>query len=346
MSVERSVVVRVRGSESTLELHKDIDSTRRRARKALPGDRADVVRFESLCSRLERKGVDELRAGAEHVEAPAASRLGLSTLGEGDLDQLAPELASTVRGWLGAGDMAIELRDPFGVGPTRWEEEDSVEAPIAEPWRAPGGEQGRRAVARRFEEQLEKVAGGVPGAAISPSGVSNSVLTEGLHLSVEAGGGERVDAPVSYRDGSSAREFPLRVLPFTGEAPSSPRVLRFSLLSIRHTEMDVEVDGAWLRNTDISRLRPAAETDELVFALSLEQLATLTREEPVTIFMYQTGLETAIVGFYRALTEHLLEHPKSVAVVPMYFRRGQGGSRSVGGSAQESTFSPGKPWAT
>jgi hypothetical protein len=123
-------------------------------------------------------------------------------------------------------------------------------------------------------------------------------------------------------------------------------VLRFSLLSIRHTEMDVEVDGAWLRNTDISRLRPAAESDELVFALSIEQLATLTREEPVTIFMYQTGLETAIVGFYRALTEHLLEQPKSVAVVPMYFRRGHGGRRSVGGSEQESTFSPGKPWAT
>ncbi len=345
MSAEHSVLVRVQGKPATLALCRDIESARRRARKALPGDRSDVVRFESLSTQLERKGVDAIRAGAERVEVPVINRLGLPFLGEVDLDGLPKEAVSATRAWLDAGDLAVEVRDPFGLGPTQWETRSPVEVSVAERWTAPGGEQGRRAVAVRFEKQLERVAERRPDAAIAPSGVSNSVLTEGLRSYVAAGSGERIDAPVTYRDGSTARPFPLRALELAGEPPPSARLLRFALLSIRHTEMDVEVDGAWLRNTDVSRLRPAGETDELVYALSRKQLAALMQVESTTILMYQTGLETAVVGFYRALTEHLIEHPKSIAVVPMYFRRERNAGRNVAGSTQESTFAKGIAWA-
>ena len=37
------------------------------------------------------------------------------------------------------------------------------------------------------------------------------------------------------------------------------------------------------------------------------------------LHMYQTGLETAVVGFYRAVTVHLMRFPGSVSVQPMYF---------------------------
>jgi hypothetical protein len=343
VSRERSILVRVQGSPSALELYRDIESARRRARKALPGDRVDVVRFESLCSQLERKGIEAVREGAEKLEGPIANRLGLSARGKGDLEDLSAEAASSVRSWLAAGDLAVEVSDPLGFGPTHREEAKAVEVPVAERWQAPDGEEGRRAVARRFQQQMARVIEGAPDAKIAPSGVSNSVLTEGLREYAAGSAGERVDAPVHYRDGSSGRVFPLRALGFA-EMSSSSRVLRFALLSIRHTEMDVEVDGAWLRNTDVSRIRPAGDTDELVYATSRRQLEILAEDEPVTIFMYQTGLETAVVGFYRALVDHLLDRPRSVAVVPMYFRRERQARRSVAGSAQESTFAEGTPW--
>jgi hypothetical protein len=344
VSRERSILVRLQGSPSALELYRDIESARRRARKALPGDRVDVVRFESLCSQLERKGIEALCGGAEKLEGPIANRLGLSARGEGDLEDLSAEAESSVRSWLTAGDLAVEVRDPFGLGSTHRGETEAVEAPVAERWQAPDGEEGRRAVARRFQQQIARVIEGAPDAKIAPSGVSNSVLTEGLREYVAGSAGERIDAPVLYRDGSSGRAFPLRALKFA-EMSAPLRLLRFALLSIRHTEMDVEVDGAWLRNTDVSRVRPAGDTDELVYETSRKQLEILSEGEPVTIFMYQTGLETAVVGFYRALTDHLLDRPGSVAVVPMYFRRQRRASRSVAGSTQESSFAEGTPWA-
>src|SRR5262245_61986793 len=127
MSRERALLVRLQGSPAALELIGDIEAARRRARKALPGDRVDVVRFESLCSQLERKGVEAVRAGAEQVEAPAANRLGLSARGEDDLGDLPAEAASSVRSWLAAGDLAVEIRDPLAFGPTQRGEAEAAE---------------------------------------------------------------------------------------------------------------------------------------------------------------------------------------------------------------------------
>ena len=127
--------------------------------------------------------------------------------------------------------------------------------------------------------------------------------------------------PVEYRDGSrSAHPFPLRALPLKGQLPACSLELRFALLSIRHTEMDAVVDGAWLRNAEVSRPRPAGQTDDLVYDITRSQLAELCRGEAhVRLYLYQTGLETAVVGFYKALVDHLLSHPGSVSVQPMYY---------------------------
>ena len=53
---------------------------------------------------------------------------------------------------------------------------------------------------------------------------------------------------------------------------------------------------------------------------SLRQLQRLDTSIPTLICMYQTGLQPAIMGFYRAVTCHLIEHPKSIAVVPYYYQ--------------------------
>jgi hypothetical protein len=237
--------------------------------------------------------------------------------------------------------------DPHARGVTGAEDVGVAEEP-ADAWAAEVGVFGGRAVEARFRAQIGEALN--PDATrrvrISPSGINNAVVAEILRefVAVEPGAG-RVDVPVEYRDGSkSAHPFPLRALPLVTELPTASLTLTFALLSIRHTEMDAIVHGAWLRNAEISRPRPAAQTDDLVYDISLRQFEELTRtERHVHLHMYQTGLETAVVGFYRALTTHLLRHPGSVSVQPMYFvtpprsrkdnkARQPNGSRGSGGN--------------
>jgi hypothetical protein len=100
--------------------------------------------------------------------------------------------------------------------------------------------------------------------------------------------------------------------------PMGWRELSFTLLSIRHVEMDSVVNGAWLRNARISLRRPQGLTDQIAYEVSRRQLRLLNGS-PTVIHMYQTGFEPAIMGFYRAVIHHLIERPRSIAIVPHYF---------------------------
>jgi hypothetical protein len=350
MSVESAVLVRLPLSAEVTALCTDLDAAHRRATKALPGDRTDVVRFEIVSAQLEALAGQTLVSGeADAVTIPLLDRPGFSVVRyQSDIQAFPADAVGRVAGWLAAGDIAVEVRDPFGVGRTdQTIPLDPTPMPPDEIWRAPEGEEGSLAAAARFREQLDRALAGGPEAAVSPSGVANGVLTRTLRNYVGLDG-TRVDVPVRYRDGSVARAFPLRSLKLAAAAPPQWRVLRFALLSIRHTEMDVAVDGAWLRNTTVSRRRPAGETDELVYDLSRRQLQEITSRQPISLHLYQTGLETAIVGFYRAVVHHILEYPGSLAVTPMFFRKRppDAPTRLVAGYEQETHFARGKAWAT
>lgn len=158
---------------------------------------------------------------------------------------------------------------------------------------------------------------------ICPSGIANRPLAEALRKFVDAGLASRaVEARVQYQDGSSARPLHLASLNFSPEMPDDRhRVMRVTLLSVRHLEMDVDVDGAWLRNREISVSRPAGQTDELAYQASLRQLRDLTVRQPLALHMYQTGLPPANVGFYRAVIDHnRLGSGQPVAVFPWYYQ--------------------------
>jgi hypothetical protein len=156
--------------------------------------------------------------------------------------------------------------------------------------------------------------------------------------------------PVVYRDGSKAeREFPFHCLDLTDRLRDPAELdleLRLTLLSIRHTEMDPVVDGAWLRNAEVSRPRPAAQTDDFVYHASIRQLESLTGRGAgkVRLHIFQTGLETAVVGFYRAVTEFLMEHPGSLEVVPRFYAAGRGKPAAV--PDEQAGFEAGDVWAT
>lgn len=368
MARERVLIIGVPRSTATDRLAADIISAAARADKAEPGDRTDVVRYERLLTSLEVAAVDALADAVWEELRPSAGAPELALVGD----------PSTWPARLDSGVRAVAARyADAGLCPVMvvlaQEEGGAPEAgaPVGVPppqkrWPSEGTF-GRDAVEARFRAQLREAveAGASTSArAISPSGVQNRVLTDVLRSFVTREGyGPPVHVPVEYRDGSrSSRPFALRSLALRPELPATTDLdLNFSLLSIRHAEMDAAVHGAWLRNAEVSRPRPAGQTDDMVYENSREQLAELTRYgQTIRINLFQTGLETAIVGFYKALTDHLIEAPGTVGVQPMFFsnappRREPRSRQSRTGSRTEelrtvaltrSPFVKGTPWTT
>jgi hypothetical protein len=240
---------------------------------------------------------------------------------------------------LSSGEIALEIRQPFAVGRTAWRIDAPVSDTVASVWHADGGDEGttppvmkaRDAQAVLWNSQLDRVLAG-EGVPLVPSGITNSVLTEGL--SQRLCGNRPVKARVVYRDGSEARPFALRCLPLTTPGAEG-LVLRFALMSMRHPEMDTTVDGALLRNRVVSQSRPHAQTDEVVYTQAREKLASLVataESRTVLLYVYQTGLQPLVMGFYRAVVDLLKAYPGRVTVFPQYWR-----------GANE--FDPGTPWA-
>ena len=336
MSQNRTAGVSLALSPEIEALLADIESAHRRAAKSEPGERTEIVGYEALCASLETKAGAALRSGSGALTAapdPATATAGFfSKSGQVVVVSLRlplepGELARSSKGVAAPNPAsAVEIRDDIG---------------------------GRRLVEARFREQLE-AALAEPGkdrsAALSPSGIHNRVLTEVLRQYVDRRGEEPVSVPVVYRDGSKAEaDFPFRCLDLTGQLRDSAELnleLRLTLLSIRHTEMDPVIDGAWLRNAEVSRPRPAAQTDDFVYHTSVKQLAALTRQGTlkVRLHIFQTGLETAVVGFYRAVTEFLLAHPGSLEVVPRFYAASRNKSATV--EDESAGFKAGEAWAT
>jgi hypothetical protein len=314
MSRDDTIAVEIRTDPGLDELLRDVDAAYRRAEKSEPGERTEIVTYEALSSALElRAAAALLDETGRVVDLPDRSTLtaGVFLRHEGSVTvsiTLPLEHGSTERG--PAVGRAPEPAAPVEVRDDLW---------------------GRQLVLERFRSQLDAAIAD-PGvdrsSALSPSGVHNRVLTEVLREYVQRGDRAPVSVPVAYRDGSRASaDFPFHCLDLTSvvtaddEAKASGvLVLRLALLSIRHTEMDAIVDGSWLRNADVSKPRAAAQTDDFVYEASLRQLEQLTAGgRRARIYMFQTGLETAVVGFFRAVVEFLREHPGQLEVIPMFF---------------------------
>jgi hypothetical protein len=361
MSAEQALIVGLPDTAANRALIADISSAAARSRKAEPGDRLDVARFEALATRLEQLAVNDVQAPRIAVAMPGQSAEAL--LFGADRHDWSPTLPAGVRAaaasTVAAGRLPVLVVLPLTEGSTAGGDGPGPAAGPATRWDS-DGIRGRKAVEARFRAQLTE-ASAAPGgrAPISPSGIQNSVVTEILReFTEQLPGGRPVDVLVEYRDGSrSAHAFPLRSLPLKGQLPAASLELRFALLSIRHTEMDAVVDGAWLRNAEVSRPRPAGQTDDLVYDITRGQLAELSRgESHVRLHLYQTGLETAVVGFYKALADHLLRYPRSVSVQPMYYDAPRGPKSGTQGKdrrrpsrepvvEQGTLFRKGTPWA-
>lgn len=312
MSREQKHVVNVPADEMerVKSLQRSAAAAAARLAQAPLGDTTDGIRHQHIQSEIDKIAFTSLAAKMSGVDVPSSG-------------------------------LELQISWPFMAGPTVDVEPVGDLVPTRDAWRPTAQATDRRsAVMERFQEQLRRWADSadedVPREPVCPSDISNSVLSEGLRSFVEVAPNSRQGtARIVYRDGSEARPMPIRCLHFKESTSVEHRqILKVSLLSVRHMEMDATVDGAWLRNREISLPRPSGQTDELVYQYSRQQFVELARDNPVEIHLFQTGLEPAIVGFYRALADHhLYARGKPVSVFPQYY-------------AGESNFDPGTPWVT
>lgn len=313
MTSEALRVVAVSGPAAHLaaDLHRRSRAALVRAQKATPGDRTDFIRHELAQAQLEALAVAAHNNGEPTVWAPPLTGQTWSALLEDDT--LIPEaVLRQVHDLRSAGHVILAVAYPFITGPTPT---PLIEGggPLSPARRFTEGKGlgPVEAVRARFRHQVATVARSGhadPIEPIIPSGVSNSVLTETFReFAATSSDREPLWAPIAYRDGSTAKAFALGALPMPADSVPATvddttwmiteRTLRMTLLSIRHVELDSIVDGAWLRNTLVSRPRPQAQTDDLVYQTTREQLERLTTRAPVNLMIFQTGLEPAVTGF-------------------------------------------------
>ena len=180
-----------------------------------------------------------------------------------------------------------------------------------------------------------------PNGAVNFSNHRNDIIAQVLHEFVYRPPGA-TDGPVEirilYADGSEGAPFPLRCLTSCVEPETADAfTLRAALMSMRHPEMDREVDMAWLRNKEVSKSRTLAETDEFCCAQTFEQFQEAAENlDAFLLHIYQTGFEPAVVGFYRGLVRMLMEiqagrtkRLRALVVRPYLYR---GGGRYEEGS--------------
>lgn len=336
MSTEKAIYVYLSQSqwdESFKSLAEQATASVRRQNKTMQRDRHEILRFDTICTQLEILAWKHIEAGEPSVvlEPEEVAALDMRSGAEKyypwhtSVEHFPPKVRTKLAPLaqrLRDGGMVFEIRDPFNYGSTTsFNVPVGTMIPPAESWRSPNNEQGLKAVAARWESQLANALTNGIGPVV-PNGVSNRGLTEGLRQFVDMKE-ERgtVEVRIVYLDGSEARRFPLSSLKFVRGFPTNVKVLRVALLSLSHPEMDTRVDLAWLRDRDISQIQPQAQKDDLVYEVSRKQFKELSAHGPRILWLYQTGLAPAIVGFYRALVHHLLEHPGSIAVSPRFFLR-------------------------
>ncbi len=145
-------------------------------------------------------------------------------------------------------------------------------------------------------------------------GLPNSEIAELLHgLAHREGPGA---LRMLFGDGSQSAPFPLPPLRLpTGIGPlwkeGTRRLLRVGLISRRHPLMDFAVDMYLLRNAEAKGESYAGTEERACLAARqlLDEAVGVAGSAGLLLEFYQTGLEPAVVGFWRGVCETLRDHP-------------------------------------
>jgi hypothetical protein len=196
----------------------------------------------------------------------------------------------------------------------------------------------------------DSLARGLPFPIASMMGrVRSGVFTEMVRDYIyQMPGTSPVMMPISYGDGSQGGPFPLFTLPVIKQPNSDDFfVYNVGLVSLRHQEADKYLDRSLVKNREIQLKENAADQEELAFKKTYECIDELIkyirgeitgkdrispsleillgwkpelkqrRWQGLNLHVFHTtGLESAGIGTYRAITEILRRYRGEIMVTP------------------------------
>lgn len=174
-------------------------------------------------------------------------------------------------------------------------------------------------VERLVAEMQDHVKSGEPMNMSTPP---HTEITEALHrwtyMHGKSGG-----LKIEYNDGTGVKKpFPVGVLWKPDEGwdwrPKRVHHLHVGTLSFRHVDYDRHVDLYLIRDKETRRLLQR-DIEEMAYERMYRLLGASELQGESYISVYQTGLESLIVGLYRALTEHL-QHRNVAGLGPLRVR--------------------------
>lgn len=219
--------------------------------------------------------------------------------------------------------------------PAMWIDSSAIVTEVVE------DEDRRKKMIRQLRSQIVRAS--ESGEVVNFSNQPHDITTEVLHQFVyEIGRSQPQKIRVVYADGSEGEPFRLQRPPI--RTPEEIKYLqslmpiKMALISMRHLELDREVDMAWYRNREASRSRTLSEADNFCFEYSIKQFLELKElselNNGVHLHLYHTGFEPAVIAFYRAFINCLHAWKNDfpgILIVPQYYR----GTNS---------YKPGKTW--
>jgi hypothetical protein len=130
-----------------------------------------------------------------------------------------------------------------------------------------------------------------------------------------------------YSDGSEPPPFPifcLRDLSETRELSYNNKI-RAALVSYRHLENDPQIDLCWFRNREVTGQGLYSEIDKFCYRETIRQLDQHREVGTQAIDMFITGLQPALIGFYRGVVQKLIDLQRKnlsrdLVITPFYFQ--------------------------
>jgi hypothetical protein len=146
------------------------------------------------------------------------------------------------------------------------------------------------------------------------------VITEALRSYLyKESGRDPAEVTFSYSNGGDAKG-PIRLYAVERRSPQPGKeTLRVGMINMRHPAMDHIVDTSWLLNNEIPVIGTTyADRDNYCYQRAREFLKPLSKKRIECVHLFQTGYQPAVLGFYRALIDHLLTGVE-LALTPYYF---------------------------
>lgn len=136
--------------------------------------------------------------------------------------------------------------------------------------------------------------------------------------------------PVIFTDGSRPPDFPIGCFDDGAwPAPSeetNEQVLKLGLMSFRHPELDFLVDFYVTRNRELAEEPTMAEEEKLAYERTVEVLSDPVLNDGGEIWVFHTGREPMVVGFYRGVVSVLKDRrerglPRTLVLWPHFYPR-------------------------